>query len=210
MFSDFRKSLEPLRENARMPVSETIKLPPFPTNCIPPQSPPLIIPNNITELVSALLKPLKEGCDLRQALQWPANTNSAYPFRGGESEGLRRLDHVITSGLITTYQDTWDDMTGLNSGTKLSAYFALGCVTAGQLHAEMKSFEDGKVKREQWNVSYEDAEIKKECWKMVKGFGEGESKGSAHLRAQLAWRDFLRLVQCNIGVKTFALGGAKP
>ena len=75
MFSDFRKSLEPLRENARMPVSETIKLPPFPTNCIPPQSPPLIIPNNITELVSALLKPLQEGCDLLQALQWPANTN---------------------------------------------------------------------------------------------------------------------------------------
>ena len=44
---------------------------------------------------------------------------------------------------------------------------------------------------------------------MAKGSGEGGSKGFTNLCAQLAWREFLRLVHRNIGVKTFVLAGAK-
>lgn len=192
-----------------MPISETINLPPFPMDCVPPQSPPFTIPADLSELIDVLLKPLKGDSDLLQIPQWPEGTKSAYPFRGGESEGLRRLDRIISSGLITTYHDTWNALTGTESGTKLLAYLSLGCITPGEIHAVVSSFEDGKIKKEQWDNSHEELDAKKERWESAKGFGEGESKGSEHLRVELAWRDFFRFVQHIFGVKIFALEGLK-
>lgn len=92
---------------------------------------------------------------------------------------------------MTRYKDTRNGLLGTEFSTKLSAWLALGCVTARQVHTRLLEFEDGRVDR----------------WKGTVGYGKGENNGSAAVRFELLWRDYMRLCTRKFGPRLFRLEG---
>ena len=91
---------------------------------------------------------------------------------------------------MSSYQETRNGMLGLDFSTKLSAYLAQGHLTARQVHAAMIEFEAGRGPG-----------------KDIKGYGDGENAGTAGVRFELLWRDYMRLCVRKFGSKMFALHG---
>ena len=123
----------------------------------------------------------------------PPSAISAHPFIGGETTGHERIKHLISNASMTTYKDTRNGTVGLDFSTKLSAWLALGCITARQIHAYLLSFEDGDT----------------DLGKGVHGYGKGENKGTAAVRFELLWRDYFRLTTRKFGPRLFRIGGFK-
>lgn len=94
---------------------------------------------------------------------------------------------------MATYKDTRNGTLGEDFSTKLSAWLAVGCITARQTHEYLLNFEDGKT----------------ELGNGVQGYGKGESKGTAAVRFELLWRDYFRLATRKFGPRLFRVGGFK-
>ena len=92
---------------------------------------------------------------------------------------------------MTGYKDSRNGLLGTDFSTKLSAWLALGCITARQVHAELLRFEDGR----------------NDEWKGVEGYGKGENRGTAAVRFELLWRDYMRLCNRKFGPKLFRVSG---
>lgn len=122
---------------------------------------------------------------------YPSGTESAHPFSGGSSAGYARVRHLLESGAMTRYKDTRNGLLGLDFSTKLSAWLALGCITSRQVHWLMMDFEDGLT----------------DLGKGAEGYGQGESKGTASVRFELLWRDYMRLCTRKFGSRLFMLDG---
>ena len=125
--------------------------------------------------------------------QWPKDAKSAHPFEGGETSIHKRIKHLVTTGNMSTYKDTRNGTLGEDFSTKLSAWLALGCVTARQVHQYLLDFEDGRT----------------ELGKGVQGYGKGENKGTTAVRFELLWRDYFRLTTRKFGPRLFRIGGYK-
>lgn len=174
VFTSFRKSVEPLRDNIRKPYPPfSGTLPPLPDD-LPPQEAPFEIPSSLTELTQALLRPL----GISPAL----SPQTAHPFIGGESHARTRLLHLLSSGAMTKYKDTRNEMIGEDFSSKLSGYLALGCITARQINHMMVEFEEV-------------------CW------NTGENKGTAAMRFELLWRDYMKLCARKYGSALFSVHG---
>lgn len=168
---------------------------PFPPEShIPEQHSPFTIPTSLSGLHAALEKPLSAAPLITNPPKYPSDTESAHPFLGGESAAHERLNHTIQSGSMTAYKATRNGLLGTDFSSKLSAWLALGCLTARQIHASLLAFEDGTS-----SASPE--------WKDTPGYGEGENEGTQAMRFELLWRDFMRLCSRKHGSKLFALGG---
>lgn len=139
------------------------------------------------------MKPLEAIDIIINPPTYPSGTESAHPFTGGETHAQDRLRHLIISGAISTYNSTRNGLLGLDFSTKLSAYLALGCITARQIHASLLALEDGT------NKEFSSAE----------GFGKGESEGTKSVRFELLWRDYMRLCTRKFGSRLFHLHGFK-
>lgn len=98
---------------------------------------------------------------------------------------------MIESGSMTAYKDTRNGLLGTDFSTKLSAWLALGSITARQVHWYMIDFEDGKTP----------------LGKGVHGYGKGENKGTAAVRFELLWRDYMRLCTRKFGPRLFRVEG---
>ncbi|KAI4194526.1 MAG: hypothetical protein LQ346_003666 [Caloplaca aetnensis] len=192
IFTTYRKQVEPLREVPRRSLPAPKKLLPPPQR-IPPQSAPFSIPGTLEETIACLTKPLEPNLGLQNPPTLPPKTTSAHPFHGGESTGLERIRHLVASGSMTTYKDTRNGMLGLDFSTKLSAWLALGCITARQVHEYLVDFEEGKTG----------------LGKGVHGYGKGENKGTAAVRFELLWRDYFRLATRKFGPRLFRIEGFK-
>jgi deoxyribodipyrimidine photo-lyase len=92
---------------------------------------------------------------------------------------------------MSRYKDTRNGMLGADFSTKLSAWLALGCITARQVHKYMLDFEDGRTG----------------LGKGAEGYGKGENKGTAAVRFELLWRDFFRLTTRKFGPRLFRAAG---
>ena len=79
---------------------------------------------------------------------------------------------------MTRYKDTRNGMLGADFSTKLSAWLALGCISAREVHAHLLDFEDGRT----------------DTGKGAPGYGKGENKGTGWVRFELLWRDYMRLL----------------
>ena len=123
----------------------------------------------------------------------PSGVQSAHPFSGGSKAANDRVRHLIESGAMTSYKDTRNGLLGLDFSTKLSAWLALGCISSRQVHWMMMDFEDGKS----------------DVGKGAKGYGAGENKGTAGVRFELLWRDYMRLCTRKFGTRLFYLDGYK-
>lgn len=191
VYTTYRKGLEPLRNRPRNTLPTPEQLPPLPPS-IPPQAPPFTIPSTLDGLKKALLTPLEKDptYTLTYPPQWPADVQSAHPFSGGETAGLERISHLITTGAMSSYKSTRNGMLGLDFSTKLSAYLAQGHITARQVHWSMLDFEEGRGPGEK-----------------AQGYGKGENEGTAAVRFELLWRDYMRLCMRKFGYKMFSLYG---
>lgn len=92
---------------------------------------------------------------------------------------------------MTKYKDTRNGLLGQDFSTKLSAWLALGCITARQVHWALIDFEDGQDDQ----------------FKGVEGYGKGENNGTAAVRFELLWRDYMRLCTRKFGPRLFRLEG---
>ncbi|KAF2792777.1 cryptochrome DASH, partial [Melanomma pulvis-pyrius CBS 109.77] len=193
IYTTFRKSLEPLRSRPRRTLPSPAQLPPLPPD-IPPQKHPFKIPADLEHLTKSLLAPLEKDTisDLQSLLLVPPNAESAHPFVGGEKAAQDRLSHLISSGAMSTYKSTRNGMLGLDFSTKLSAYLAQGHLTARQVHWAMVDFEEGKGDG-----------------KNVDKYGSGENDGTAAVRFELLWRDYMRLCARKFGARMFDINGIR-
>ncbi|KAI4244292.1 MAG: hypothetical protein L6R40_003018 [Gallowayella cf. fulva] len=192
VFTTYRKQVEPLREAPRRSLPTPKSLLPLP-DTIPSQLAPFKIPDTLEGIISCLTKPLDPGLGLSNAPKYPSKAQSAHPFHGGETTGHSRLKHLVASGHMTTYKDTRNGMLGLDFSTKLSAWLALGCITARQVHEYLIDFEEAKT----------------DLGKGVHGYGKGENKGTAAVRFELLWRDYFRLTTRKFGPRLFRIEGFK-
>ncbi|KAG8528712.1 uncharacterized protein KY384_006399 [Bacidia gigantensis] len=186
------KQVEPLRDTPRRVLPAPPKLPDLPSS-IPSQQGPFSIPTSLDTLIAALHKPLVPNLGLENPPKLLSKAHNAHPFQGGENAVHERVSHLITTGSMTTYKDTRNGMIGANFSTKLSAWLALGCITARQVHWYLVDFEEGKT----------------ELGKGVHGYGKGENKGTAAVRFELLWRDYFRLATRKFGPRLFRIGGFK-
>lgn len=187
--------VEPLREAPRavLPTPTKDSLPPLPpASAIPSQHAPFVIPSSYADLESALITPVSD-VSLPNPPQMPSDTQSAHPFLGGAKTGHDRIQHLISSSSMTAYKDTRNGLLGTDFSTKLSAWLALGCITARQVQAALLEFEDGKT-----DLGSEAA-----------GYGHGENDGTKAVRFELLWRDYMRLCTRKFGNKLFHIGGFK-
>ncbi|KAK5191154.1 hypothetical protein LTR92_008873 [Exophiala xenobiotica] len=190
VFTSYRKSVEPLRDAPRKTVPRPSSLPSMPP-FVPSQSLPFSIPDTYEKLESALMKPLLEKSPLASPTSFPPHVESAHPFHGGCIAGWKRIQSLIGSGAMTHYKDTRNGLLGTDFSTKLSAWLALGCITARQIHAQLLDFEDGRDSQ----------------YKGTEGYGKGENKGTAAVRFELLWRDYMRLCTRKFGPRLFRLEG---
>ncbi|KAL5866762.1 hypothetical protein ACKVWC_010656 [Pyricularia oryzae] len=195
IFTDYRKSVEPLRERPRksLPTPEKDSLPPFPEpDTIAEQSRPFSIPDTYEGFETALLKPVKDfsGAPFPEHAE---NATTAHPFKGGETAGQERLQYVMSSGIIKDYKTSRNGLIGPDFSTKLSAYLAQGCITARQIHESLLAYEDGSA-----------AELEE-----IEGYGQGENINTKSVREELMWRDYMRLYARKIKEKLYSVEGPR-
>jgi deoxyribodipyrimidine photo-lyase len=155
------------------------------------------------------MKPLDDTVGLSRVPIPPADdiaVYTAHPFLGGETAAMARLTHIIASGVMTNYKATRNSLVGTEFSTKLSAYLAIGCLTARQIHRELLSFETGQLESSA-TTSDEASKRRLEAYRAGEGFGGGENPGTQALRYELLWRDYMRLCARKFGTKLFHRDG---
>lgn len=110
------------------------------------------------------------------------DSRGVLPFKGGESEAIRRLNHYFyDTQCLSSYKETRNGMVGADYSSKFSAWLALGCISARFIHAEIKKFEIQ--------------------------FGANDS--TYWLVFELLWRDFFRFMFKKHQTKFFSFAGIK-
>ncbi|MFZ4634017.1 MAG: DASH family cryptochrome [Saprospiraceae bacterium] len=71
-----------------------------------------------------------------------SDDRAALPFKGGESEGLRRLNHYLwDSNSIATYKETRNGLIGPDYSSKFSPWLAQGCLSPKLIYHEIRRYE---------------------------------------------------------------------
>jgi len=111
-----------------------------------------------------------------------ADPRSAFPFQGGESEGLRRLQYYLwETALVKDFKETRKMLIGSDYSTKFSPWLAQGCLSPKKIYWELKKFEET--------------------------FGDNES--TYWVFYELLWRDFFRFMTKKHEAKAFFKGGIR-
>lgn len=77
-----------------------------------------------------------------RAAAWQADPRGGYHFAGGEAAGHQRLEHVLWhSQAVARYKQTRNRLLGADFSTRFSAWLALGCLSARQIHQAMRQWE---------------------------------------------------------------------
>ena len=105
---------------------------------------------------------------------------SAFPFKGGATAGKERVDYYLwETKKLQDYKSTRNGLIGTDYSSKLSAWLAIGCLSAREVYHEVQKFESKVVK----------------------------NQDTYWLIFELLWRDFFMYVSLKHRSKLFALGG---
>lgn len=176
----------------------------------------------------------QEKCEEVEAPALPTGTVNAHPFLGGEGNAHARLRETIHSGIAPLYKSTRNGLLGVDFSMKISAYLAHGCLTARQVHWALMDYELGEWNWNKWGQKTgllpfhgatgqewesmgaaggkevpsgpRDVRTPDDVSKL-EGYGEGENEGTAAVRFELLWRDYMRLCGRKFGARLFALNG---
>jgi deoxyribodipyrimidine photo-lyase len=88
---------------------------------------------------------------------------------------------------MTGYKASRNGLLGPDFSTTLSAWLALGCITARQIHHALLNFEDAKT----------------ELGAEAEGYGKGENEDTKAVRLEVLWRDYMRLAHASSATGSF-------
>lgn len=116
-------------------------------------------------------------------LQTPIkDTRVVCDFKGGESEGLKRLKYYLwDTNLLLTYKKTRNGLIGGDYSSKFSPWLAAGCLSPREIYWEIKKFEKEK----------------------------GANDSTYWLIFELLWRDYFRFMFKKRGTSFFMESGFK-
>ena len=121
--------------------------------------------------------PTLEDLGLEEFVQ---HENSAFPFKGGENQALKRIDnYFFETQNLSQYKQTRNGLIGANYSSKLSAWLANGSVSAKTIYWKVKEYEDE--------------------------FGANED--TYWLIFELIWRDYFKYISMKFGKQIFQLDG---
>jgi deoxyribodipyrimidine photo-lyase len=106
--------------------------------------------------------------------------NSAFPFRGGENQALKRMEnYFFETENLSQYKKTRNGLIGENYSSKFSAWLANGSISARTIYWEIKNYETEICKNEDtyWLVF------------------------------ELIWRDYFKYISLKHGEQIFKLNG---
>ena len=107
---------------------------------------------------------------------------SAFPFEGGETSGLKRIDEYFWgSNSVSKYKETRNGLLGMEYSTKFSPWLASGSLSPREVYHKLSKYEKEKVKNDS---TY---------WVIF----------------ELMWRDYFKFVAVKYGNKMFFPGGLK-
>jgi deoxyribodipyrimidine photo-lyase len=157
VFSDFRRSIEKsatIRENSSIPNR---------------------IGNNIST-EHTLIPNLKDlGFD-----DFEIHPNSAFPFKGGETAALERLqNYFFETKKLGVYKKTRNGLIGTDFSSKFSTWLANGSISARTIYWEVKRFENEHFKND----------------------------STYWLIFELIWRDYFKYISLKHGNDIFKIGG---
>ena len=105
---------------------------------------------------------------------------SAFPFLGGESEALKRLNYYLfESKKVGFYKETRNGLVGRDYSTKFSPWLANGSLSAKTIYWKIKAYE--------------------------KEFGANDS--TYWVIFELIWRDYFKYISLKHDAKIFKIGG---
>jgi deoxyribodipyrimidine photo-lyase len=160
LFTHFRKAVE-----KETPISPT-----FPTPEKLPTLPNSIDPGTLPTLADLGLE--ERPIDPRGVLQ----------FKGGETEGLNRLQHYFwEADRLQVYKETRNGMLGANYSSKFSPWLANGSLSPRHIYEEVKKYEQQRRKND----------------------------STYWLIFELIWRDYFRFVCAKYGRRIFYKGGIR-
>ncbi len=106
--------------------------------------------------------------------------NSAFPFKGGETEGLKRVDdYFFKTKKLGVYKKTRNGLVGTDYSSKFSAWLANGSLSARSIYWQVKKFEKEHFKNE----------------------------STYWLIFELIWRDYFKYIALKHGNQIFKLKG---
>lgn len=106
--------------------------------------------------------------------------NSAFPFKGGETEGLKRLEvYCFKSKKLGVYKKTRNGLVGTDYSSKFSAWLANGSLSVRSIYWQVKRFEKEHFKNE----------------------------STYWLIFELIWRDYFKYIALKHGRQIFKLEG---
>lgn len=107
---------------------------------------------------------------------------SAFPFEGGESHALQRLnDYFFVTKKLSVYKKTRNGLLGINYSSKFSPWLANGSISARTIYHYVKKYESE--------------------------FGSNQS--TYWLIFELIWRDYFKYLSLKHGNKLFTIEGIK-
>ena len=111
---------------------------------------------------------------------YPTPNNTAFPFKGGESEGLKRLNtYFFTTKKLGIYKKTRNGLIGTDYSSKFSPWLANGSLSARTIYWNVKKFEKLNV----------------------------QNQSTYWLIFELIWRDFFKYISLKYGNQIFKLEG---
>ena len=106
--------------------------------------------------------------------------HSAFPFKGGESEALKRLDdYFFNTKKLGFYKKTRNGLVGVDYSSKFSSWLANGAISARTIYWKVKQFEKEHFKNE----------------------------STYWLIFELIWRDYFKYVSLKHGSQVFKIDG---
>ena len=106
--------------------------------------------------------------------------NTAFPFKGGETEALSRLDdYFFNTKKLGFYKKTRNGLVGLDYSSKFSPWLANGSISARTIYWQVRKFEKEHVK----------------------------NQSTYWLIFELIWRDYFKYVSLKHGNQIFKLNG---
>ncbi|MEM1068107.1 MAG: DASH family cryptochrome [Planctomycetota bacterium] len=133
VFSKFRRKVEK-RVDIRHPIASPSSLPTIESHDLPP---------NVFEVSDPRFAAIEE---LSTKNDPPEEPRAAIQFRGGESNGLTRIDqYFFQNDCLRVYKETRNGMLGADYSSKLSPWLAHGCLSPRRVHELVCNYEEERV-----------------------------------------------------------------
>ncbi|WP_027878716.1 DASH family cryptochrome [Mesoflavibacter zeaxanthinifaciens] len=113
-------------------------------------------------------------------IDFEVHPNSAFPFKGGETDALQRLeDYFFNSKKLGVYKKTRNGLIGKDFSSKFSPWLANGSISAKHIYYQVKQFEKAHFKND----------------------------STYWLIFELIWREYFKYVSLKFGNQIFKIGG---